>query len=80
MNKPKNKNKVIGAFLGTIVEYYDYSLYGFSAGILATKFFPGADRISSLMYVFAIYALSYVAKPFGSLFFSFFYHCFQNKY
>lgn len=70
MNKSKSKNKIIGAFFGTIVEYYDYSLYGFSAGILATKFFPGADRISSLMYVFAIYALSYLAKPVGSLCFS----------
>jgi len=66
----KRKSKITGAFLGTVVEYYDYSLYGFSAGILATKFFPGLDRISSLMYVFAIYALSYLAKPLGSLFFS----------
>jgi MFS family permease len=66
----KRKSKITGAFLGTVVEYYDYSLYGFSAGILATKFFPGVDKISSLMYVFAIYALSYLAKPFGSLFFS----------
>lgn len=66
----KNKNKVVGAFLGTIVEYYDYSLYGFSAGILASKFFPDVDKISSLMYVFAIYAVSYLAKPIGSVFFS----------
>jgi len=66
----KRKSKITGAFLGTIVEYYDYSLYGFSAGILAIKFFPGVDKISSLMYVFAIYALSYLAKPVGSVFFS----------
>lgn len=66
----KRKKKITGAFLGTIVEYYDYSLYGFSAGILADKFFPGVDKIFSLMYVFAIYALSYLAKPVGSLFFS----------
>ena len=66
----RRKSKITGAFLGTIVEYYDYSLYGFSAGILAAKFFPGVDKISSLMYVFAIYALAYLAKPVGSLFFS----------
>jgi MFS transporter, MHS family, proline/betaine transporter len=69
VNKRKRK-KVIGAFMGTIVEYYDYSLYGFSAGILATKFFPDVDKITSLMYVFGIYALSYFAKPLGSLVFS----------
>lgn len=66
----KRKNKVIGAFLGTIVEYYDYSLYVFSAGIIATKFFPVDDKISNLLYVFMIYALAYLAKPLGSLFFS----------
>ena len=66
----KNRKKVTGAFLGTIVEYYDYSLYAFSAGILAEKFFPGIGKIESLMYVFAIYAFSYLAKPLGSIFFS----------
>ena len=70
-NKTKKSRKVvIGAFLGTIVEYYDYSLYGFSAGILATKFFPLEDKITSLMYVFAIYAISYLSKPLGSIIFS----------
>lgn len=66
----QNKKKITGAFLGTIVEYYDYSLFAFSAGIIAEKFFPGFEKIQSLMYVFAIYALSYFAKPLGSIFFS----------
>lgn len=64
------KRKIVGAFLGTVVEYYDYSLYGFSAGILATKFFPELDKITSLMYVFGIYAISYISKPLGSVVFS----------
>ena len=67
----KEKKKIIGAFLGTIVEYYDYSLYGFSAGIIALKFFPELEKIQSLMYVFGIYAISYLSKPLGSLVFSF---------
>lgn len=64
------QKKIIGAFLGTIVEYYDYSLYAFAAHIIAEKFFPGIDRIESLMYVFTIYAFSYFAKPIGAIFFS----------
>lgn len=65
------KRKIIGAFLGTIVEYYDYSLYGVSAGILAAKFFPELDKLDSLMYVFGIYAISYISKPLGSIIFSY---------
>lgn len=63
------KNKIIGAFLGTIVEYYDYSLYGFSAGIIASKFFPNSDHLTNLTNVFAVYAIAYLSKPLGSLIF-----------
>ncbi|WP_375327281.1 MFS transporter [Candidatus Tisiphia endosymbiont of Nemotelus uliginosus] len=67
--RDKSKNKVIGAFLGTIIEYYDYSLYGFSASIIALKFFPNADPLTSLMDVFAVYAVAYLSKPIGAVIF-----------
>lgn len=66
----KKRTKVVGALFGTVVEYYDYSLYGFSASLLAAKFFPSYDELTALMYVFMVYAASYVMKPFGALFFS----------
>ncbi len=67
--KFSRKSKVLGAFLGTIVEYYDYSLYAFSAGTIALKFFPASDPITNLANVFGIYALAYLSKPLGSLIF-----------
>ena len=68
----KSKKKIVtGALLGTIVEYYDYSLYGWAAGILALKFFPEVEKVQGLMYVFGIYAISYLSKPLGSVIFSF---------
>ncbi|WPY01258.1 MFS transporter [Candidatus Trichorickettsia mobilis] len=63
------KNKIIGALLGTIVEYYDYSLYGFSASVIAAKFFPNTDLLTSLANTFAVYAVAYLAKPLGALVF-----------
>ncbi|WP_342260406.1 MFS transporter [Candidatus Tisiphia endosymbiont of Metellina segmentata] len=69
MVKKKTRNKIIGAFLGTIVEYYDYGLYGFSAGIMAVKLFPNTDYLTNLINVFAIYAIAYLSKPMGSLIF-----------
>jgi len=61
---------MLSALLGTVVEYYDYSLYGFSAGILASKFFADYQPIKGLQLAFAIYMLAYFSKPLGSLFFS----------
>ncbi len=63
------KNKIVGAFLGTIIEYYDYSLYGFSAAIIADKFFAKSTHLTNLINVFAIYAVAYLSKPIGSLVF-----------
>lgn len=63
------KSKVLAVFLGTIVEFYDYSLYGFSAGIIVEKFFLNSDYLTSLANVFAIYYIGYLSKPLGSLIF-----------
>jgi MFS family permease len=63
------KNRIVGALLGTIVEYYDYSLYGFAAGIIALKFFSESDPLTNLTNVFALYAVAYISKPLGSLIF-----------
>lgn len=67
--KDVSKKKIIGAFMGTIVEYYDYSLYGFSASIIAAKFFPASDHLTSLTNVFAVYTIAYLSKPLGSIIF-----------
>ncbi|ABE04123.1 MFS transporter [Rickettsia bellii] len=70
MKKKKSANKVLGAFLGTIIEYYDYSLYGFSAAIIAEKFFsPATDQLTKLVNVFAVYAIAYLSKPLGAYIF-----------
>lgn len=70
MKQKKSANKVLGAFLGTIIEYYDYSLYGFSAAIIAEKFFsPATDQLTTLVNVFAVYAVAYLSKPLGAYIF-----------
>ncbi|HJD59319.1 MAG TPA: MFS transporter [Rickettsia endosymbiont of Omalisus fontisbellaquei] len=70
MKQTKSSNKVLGAFLGTIIEYYDYSLYGFSAAIIADKFFSAdTDPLTKLVNVFAVYAAAYLSKPIGAYIF-----------
>jgi MFS transporter, MHS family, proline/betaine transporter len=55
--------------LGTLIEYYDYALYGYVATIIAPLFFPGHDPVASLLSVLAVFALSYVVRPIGGIFF-----------
>ena len=55
--------------LGTLIEYYDYALYGYVSTIIAPLFFPGHDPVASLLSVLAVFALSYVVRPIGGIFF-----------
>ncbi|MET0451199.1 MAG: MFS transporter [Mycobacterium sp.] len=55
--------------MGTLIEYYDYALYGCAATIIAPLFFPATDGVASLLAVLAVFAMSYVVRPVGGVFF-----------
>ncbi|WP_294981225.1 MFS transporter [uncultured Microbacterium sp.] len=53
--------------LGNIVEYYDFTLYGTLAAIIAVNFFPAEDKFVALLGVYVGIVLSYAIRPIGSL-------------
>ena len=59
------------AILGTIVEYYDYALYGFCASILAAQFFPTEDPTLALLKTFGIFLTGSLSKPIGAVIFGY---------
>jgi MHS family proline/betaine transporter-like MFS transporter len=68
MNR-KSIKKGISVLLGTVVEYYDYSLYGFCPLILAKHFLPTSDPIVALITTYGVYAIGSLSKPLGALIF-----------
>lgn len=68
----KTINKICQLFFnvfGTLVEYYDYALYGFAAAAIAQHFFPDENGTISLIKTYGIFAVGSIAKPLGSLIF-----------
>ncbi len=64
--------KLIGAvLLSQIIEWYDFTLYGFFAGTFAKNFFPHESHILSLMAALSVFAISFLTRPIGSIFFGF---------
>lgn len=61
-----NKKIIAAASLGTLLEMYDYAIYGFMAPILASIFFPTADRHIALIATFAIFAAGFLIRPFAA--------------
>lgn len=56
-------------FAGTIVEWFDFAVYGFMATIIATVFFPDSTGAVALLQTFAIFAVAFALRPIGGAFF-----------
>lgn len=52
--------------IGNVLEWYDFGLYGLFAPILAPLFFPGDDRIASLIGAYTGFAIGFAARPLGA--------------
>ncbi|WP_310621735.1 MFS transporter [Flexibacterium corallicola] len=58
---------VLAAISGDMLEWFDFTVYGFLAPIFASQFFPGDNRSVALISAFAVMAVGYAARPVGSL-------------
>ena len=54
---------------GTVVEWFDFAIYGFMAPILARTFFPAGDPVVALLQTFAVFAVAFALRPVGGAFF-----------
>lgn len=59
---------VSASFLGNLVEWFDYAVYGYLSTTIAGVFFPGSSPTSGLLATFGVFALSFVVRPLGGVF------------
>src|SRR5919112_6326866 len=70
MNNTKGIWKVIGASsVGTLIEWYDFYIFGSLALIISEKFFPSANPTASFLATLATFAAGFIVRPFGALVF-----------
>jgi MFS family permease len=66
----QTRRAAYAALIGTTIEWYDFFVYGTaSALVLGPMFFTGASSFVSLLAAFATFAVGFLARPFGGLFF-----------
>lgn len=63
------KKVLLAGSIGQFIDFYDFTLYGLSAVILAQHFFPSSNPFAGLLATFATYGLAFVARPLGGLYF-----------
>lgn len=59
----------VAATAGHIIEFYDYSVYGVLAVVLAPLFFSTVSPAAALLATFAVFGVPFLARPFGALLF-----------
>ncbi len=69
---PSNKEirkVIIASSLGTLIEWYDFYIFGSLATVIAGQFFPKADPVAALLSTLATFAAGFIVRPFGALVF-----------
>ncbi len=60
---------ILASSVGTMIEWYDFYIFGSLAAILSLKFYPaGNDTFAYIAYL-ATFAVGFLVRPFGALFF-----------
>ncbi len=62
------KKVVLSSFLGNFIEWFDYASYSYFAVTIGIVFFPEGDPLVNTMMAFALFALSFLVRPIGALF------------
>lgn len=67
---PKGIWKVIGASsAGTMIEWYDFYIFGALATVISPLFYPPGNDTLALIAYLSTFAVGFVVRPFGALFF-----------
>jgi len=62
--------KVIAASsVGTMIEWYDFYIFGMLSTTISTQFFPKNNPTAALLSTLAIFAAGFIVRPFGALVF-----------
>jgi len=60
---------ITASSIGTLIEWYDFFIFGSLATILSEQFFPKTNPTAAFLSTLATFAAGFVVRPFGALVF-----------
>lgn len=60
---------IAASAVGTMIEWYDFYIFGSLAVVMAPKFYPAGNDTLTIIAYLATFAVGFVVRPFGALFF-----------
>lgn len=73
VNKKMARRAAFASMLGSLIEWYDFFLYGLAAALVfPSLFFTSSDPYVALLLSFGTFAIGYMARPIGAMIFGHF--------
>ena len=60
---------ITASSVGTLIEWYDFYIFGSLATVIASQFFPKTNPTAALLSTLATFAAGFIVRPFGALVF-----------
>ncbi len=60
---------ILASAVGTMIEWYDFYIFGSLAVVLSPKFYPAGNDVIALIAYLSTFAVGFLVRPFGALFF-----------
>lgn len=70
-HKTNMRRVILGGAVGNFIEWFDYGIYGYMAVVIGKVFFPSDDPTVSLLATFAVFGVTFAARPLGGAFFGY---------
>jgi predicted MFS family arabinose efflux permease len=68
LNK-RSRLVILASSVGTVIEWYDFYLYGSLAAIITSQFFSGVNETTGYIFALMAFAAGFAVRPFGALVF-----------
>src|SRR5215471_8979225 len=60
---------ILASSVGTMIEWYDFYIFGSLAVVLSAKFYPPGNNTFAFIAYLSTFAIGFMVRPFGALFF-----------
>jgi MFS family permease len=60
---------ILASSVGTVIEWYDFYLYGSLAAIITAQFFSGVNETTGYIFALMAFAAGFAVRPFGAIVF-----------
>ena len=67
LNPKMSKSLMMGCFVGNVLEWFDFAIYGCLASVLGQLFFPTLDPYAALLSSYGVFAAAFIMRPIGAI-------------